>query len=129
MKNRKIREHSNFFKLTHIPNPYIYYLGLSNNFKLLSLRHFPPLSTTKAQKLGRMTWTENTCIYRYVCGCVCVIFPVTRKFQEWQWETSKMSQLFLGGHFHLSDMIIKIKHAWVGNCLIKNFHTSKARKI
>ena len=69
------------------------------------------------------------CVCVCVCVCVCIISPVTRKFQEWQWETSKMSQLFLGGHFHLSDMIIKIKHAWVGNCLIKIFLTSKARKI
>lgn len=66
-----------------------------------------------------------------MCVSLCVYSsPVTRKFQEWQWETSKMSQLFLGGfHFHLSDMIIKIKHAWVGNCLIKFFLQAKLEKF
>lgn len=93
---------------------------------MLSLRHFPPLSTTKAW----MTWTENTFIYMYVCVSVCVIFPCQQGNSKNGRKLLRWASCSWVAIFSLrSDMIIKIKHAWVGNCLIKFFLQAKLENL
>lgn len=104
MENKKIREYFNSFNFIHIPSLHTLYSGPWNDFEKLSLRHFLLLSTRKTQKLSRMTQAENT-VYIYIHMYMYNFSLSQREIPRMAVGTYKMSQLFLGGHFHLSDKL------------------------